>query len=201
MSVWGVVVAAGAGSRFGGLKQLAELRGEPTWMWSRKQLLAGGVDEVIVVGPVEGGVPGGARRRDSVSAGLACVPSDVEFVLIHDAVRPLASAELVKRVIDGLGVGDPDGVVPVIPVRDTLKEVAGGMVVATRDRSNLVIAQTPQGFRMKTLARAHALFEGDASDDASMVEAIGGTVVWVEGDPRNLKLTYPEDLAVLEALI
>ena len=201
MSVWGVVVAAGVGSRFGGLKQLAELRGEPTWVWSRTQLLAGGVDEGIVVGPVEGGVPGGTRRRDSVSAGLAGIPSDVEFVLIHDAVRPLASAELVKRVIDRLGVGDADGVVPGIPVRDTLKEIAGGVVVATLDRSNLVVAQTPQGFRMKVLARAHALFEGDASDDASMVEAIGGTVVWVEGDPRNLKLTYPDDLAVLEALI
>lgn len=201
MIVWGVVVAAGLGRRFGGMKQHIELGGVPLWRWGQKALLSGGVDGVILVGPVEGGVPGGERRRDSVAAGLSRLPEAVDYVLVHDAARPLASSGLVGRVIERLAQGDVDGVVPVVPVRDTLKEIAGGAIVGTRDRTNLVLAQTPQGFRLPALMEAHAFFDGDASDDASMVEAMGGAVGWVDGDPGNLKLTYPEDLRVLESLL
>jgi 2-C-methyl-D-erythritol 4-phosphate cytidylyltransferase len=201
MTVWGIVVAAGVGRRFGGPKQHVELRGEPIWQMARRALLAGGTHEVVVVGPVEGGVPGGDRRRDSVMAGLRRVPVDADFVLVHDAARPMAGPDLVARVIARLQVGDVDGVVPVVPVRDTLKEIDGERVAGTRDRSAIVAAQTPQGFRRSALMGAHERFDGDAVDDASMVEAAGGRVVWVDGDPANLKLTYPEDLRVLEALL
>lgn len=201
MRISGIVVAAGSGRRFGAMKQHVELDGVPLWQWARRALIEGGVDEVVVVGPVEGGIPGGERRRDSVAAGLGEISDQATFVLVHDAARPLAGPDLVERVIKRLEQGDVDGVVPVVPVRDTLKEVAGHDIVCTVDRLNLVTAQTPQGFRVSTLARAHASVTGDASDDASMVEAVGGTVAWVTGHPGNLKLTYPEDLKVLEALL
>ena len=201
MIVSGIVVAAGLGSRFGAMKQHTELDGVPIWQWARKALLDGGVDDVVMVGPVEGGIPGGERRRDSVAAGLTGLRDGTDFVLVHDAARPLAGPELVGRVIERLIRGDVDGVVPVVPIRDTLKEVAGSAVVGTVDRSNLVGVQTPQGFRVSALIRAHASFEGDATDDASMVEGVGGSIVWVIGDPGNLKLTYPEDLQVMEALL
>jgi len=201
MTVSGIVVAAGSGSRFGAMKQHTELDGVPIWQWARRALLDGGVDDVVIVGPVAGGIPGGERRRDSVAAGLMGLPEGADFVLVHDAARPLAGPELVGRVIDRLVHGDVDGVVPVVPIRDTLKEVAGSVVVRTIDRSNLVAVQTPQGFRVSALIRAHASFEGDATDDASMVEGVGGSIVWVAGDPGNLKLTYPEDLQVMEALL
>ena len=201
MTVSGIVVAAGLGRRFGSMKQYVELGGVPVWQLARDALLDGGVDEVVIVGPVEGGLPGGERRRDSVAAGLGAVSREAEFVLVHDAARPLAGADLVSRVVERLREGDVDGVVPVVPVRDTLKEVAGSAVVRTIDRSSLVAVQTPQGFRRSALIGAHETISGDASDDASMVEAAGGSIVWVEGDPGNLKLTYPEDLQVMEAML
>ncbi len=145
-------------------------------------------------------MPGGDRRRDSVAAGLAAISDHAGFVLIHDAARPLVTPDLVRAVIDRLLVGDVAGVVPVVPVRDTLKRVAGEFVVETVNRSDLVAVQTPQGFNLEALRAAHAVAGGDATDDASMVEAVGGTIATVDGDPANLKVTYPEDLAVAEAL-
>ena len=201
MEVWGIVVAAGMGRRFGRLKQHVELGGVPIWQRARDSLRAGGADQVVLVGDVEGGIPGGERRRDSVAAGLAQVPAGVDYVLVHDAARPNASNRLVEQVVARLSRGDVDGVVPAVPVRDTLKEVSGETVVGTRDRSDLVAVQTPQGFRRAALEYAHSTFEGDASDDAAMVEATGGKVVWIDGDPANLKLTYPDDLRVLEGLL
>lgn len=201
MGIWGIVLAAGMGRRFGALKQHVELGGIPIWQRARDSLLAGGVDQVVLVGDVAGGVPGGERRRDSVAAGLSVVPAGVDYVLVHDAARPNASIRLVEEVVARLCRGDVDGVVPAVPVRDTLKEVSGETVVGTRDRSALVAVQTPQGFRREVLEIAHSTFTGDASDDASMVEATGGKVVWIQGDPSNLKLTYADDLRVLEGLL
>lgn len=201
METWGIVVAAGLGRRFGGRKQHVELGGVPIWQRARDKLLAGGVESVVVVGEVEGGVTGGDRRRDSVAAGLRGIPADVDFVLVHDAARPNASVRLVTSVIERLVRGDVDGVVPAIPVRDTLKSVSGESIIGTQDRSGLVAVQTPQGFRRVVLEQAHAAIEGDASDDASMVEEMGGRVVWIDGDPGNLKLTFPDDLRVLEGLL
>ncbi len=198
--VWAVLVAAGLGERFGGPKHEAELDGEPLWVHAERPLRSGGVDEVVVVGPMEGAVAGGPRRRDSVRNGLEAVPSGIELVLVHDAARPLVSPELVKRVIERLRVGDAAGVVPVIPVRDTIKETADDVVIRTVDRSSLVAVQTPQGYVASVLRRAHESGDDDATDDAVLVEALGERVVTVPGDPANLKITYPEDLVLAEAL-
>lgn len=199
-SVWGLLLAAGRGTRFGGPKHDVEMDGIPIWRQSERALLDGGVDHLIVVGDFDGAVPGGDRRRDSVASGLAAISNHVGFVLVHDAARPLVTADLVRSVIDRLLVGDVAGVVPAVPVRDTLKRVSGDIVVETVDRSELVAVQTPQGFDLEMLRSAHEQVATDATDDASMVEAIGGVIAIVDGDPANLKVTYPEDLAVAEAL-
>jgi 2-C-methyl-D-erythritol 4-phosphate cytidylyltransferase len=144
-------------------------------------------------------VAGGETRAASVRAGLAAVPADVDAVLVHDAVRPLATPELSARVLAAVA-GGADGAVPGVPVVDTLKRVQGDRVETTVDRAELVAVQTPQAFRADVLRRAHA-GEGDATDDAALVEAVGGTVVVVAGERDNLKVTWPEDLAVAEALL
>jgi len=201
MTVWGIVVAAGIGSRFGKPKHELQLAGRPLWDWARRSLLEGGVGEVVVVGSVPGGVPGGERRRDSVAAGLAMIPDSISTVVVHDAARPLAGPDLVGRVLERLAVGDVAGVVPGVPVRDTLKRVDDGNVVDTIDRESLISVQTPQAFWTATLRAAHATDGDDAPDDASLLERSGETVAWVVGDPGNLKVTYPADLHVLEAMI
>lgn len=200
MNVFGIVVAAGSGERFGRPKADVELAGRPLWRWAVAALDSGGCDEVVVVGQVSGGIEGGARRRDSVAAGLAAAPDGATHVLVHDAARPLASADLARRVIDRLAIGDADAVVPVLAVRDTLKRVEDGVVIRTVDRTDLVIAQTPQGFTIEALVRGHAFDDDDATDDATLVERSGGSVVIVAGDDHNLKVTYPGDLAVAEGL-
>lgn len=197
---WGIVVAGGVGSRFGGRKQFEHLGGEPLWEWARRALVSGGVSDVVVVGEVEDGVPPGRRRRDSVLAGLVQVPDEVPYVLVHDAARPLASAQLVERVLERLTAGDADGVVPAIPVRDAIKHVSGNKVLASVDREDLVVVQTPQGFGTPVLRRAHAQTTQDAADDAEIVAEVGGSLVTVEGELTNLKVTYPEDLTLLEAI-
>ena len=200
MNVFGIVVAAGRGKRFGGPKAAVEVGGRPMWRWAVDALEAGGVDSWTIVGEIDGGVPGGSRRRDSVVAGLGRAPDAATHVVVHDAARPLASADLVRRVIDRLRRGDVDGVIPAIPVRDTLKEVDGDVVVRTADRTNLVIVQTPQGFAIDVLKAAHAADDAEATDDAALVERFGGSVVFIAGEARNIKVTYPEDLDVIEAL-
>ena len=199
MIVHGILVAAGRGERFGGSKHAALLRGRPLWMWAEEALRHGGVDLVVRVGDVPGGVPGGERRRDSVRAGLEALPANASHVLVHDAARPLASADLVRRVIDRLLAGGVDAVVPVVPVRDTLKRVGDGWVVETIARRGLAAAQTPQGFKVAVLRAAHEAGEGDAGDDAVLVEMMGGSVAAVEGEASNLKVTFPGDLALAEA--
>ncbi|MGZ5382583.1 MAG: IspD/TarI family cytidylyltransferase [Acidimicrobiia bacterium] len=201
MTAWGIVVAAGTGSRFGQPKHELLLQGRPLWEWARHSLLEGGVSDVVVVGSVPGGIPGGRRRRDSVAAGLGMVPESIQAVVIHDAARPLADPALVVRVLQRLAVGDVAGVVPGIPVRDTLKRVEEDRVVATIDRDDLISVQTPQAFVTAALRAAHAADDADASDDAALLERAGASVAWVAGDPGNLKVTYPGDLRILEAMI
>lgn len=201
-SIWGIIVAGGTGSRFGGPKHSMELDGKPLWTWGRDMLVEAGLSHVIVVGPVPGGIPGGNRRRDSVAAGLAEVPDDVDYVIVHDAARPLAPPAIVATIIDTLLTRDVDGVVPAVPVRDTLKEVDDKDIVSgTMPRDHVVAVQTPQGFVASRLREAHEALEGSFTDDAGMVEKIGGRVIVVPGDPRNLKVTYPQDLAVVRALV
>jgi 2-C-methyl-D-erythritol 4-phosphate cytidylyltransferase len=201
MTAWGIVVAAGKGTRFGRAKHELRLDGRPLWEWAQRALLEGGVSEVVVVGPVPNGIPGGDRRRDSVAAGLASIPESVPAVVVHDAARPLAGPGLVGRVLERLAVGDVAGVVPGIPVRDTLKRVEKDRIVGTIDRAPLIWVQTPQAFLAASLRAAHAADREDASDDAMLLERAGEAVAWVEGDPGNLKVTYPDDLRVMEAMV
>ena len=196
-AVWAVVVGGGSGQRFGRLKQFELLGGER--MIDRSCRIAASVcDGVVLVVPAadaerEGGVAGGATRSESVRAGLAVVPLDVDIICVHDAARPLASPALYRRVIDAVVAG-ADGVVPGIPVVDTIKVVdANGVVSATPDRASLVAVQTPQAFRASALRAAHAV-GGDGTDDASLVELAGGRCVVVPGEAMNRKITDPTDL-------
>lgn len=226
---WAIVVAAGRGLRFGRPKQYAELHGRPVVEWSLAAARAacGGVVLVVPADDVDrfvdgawrperaaaGGVPstlatrtapavvvaGGDTRSASVRAGLAAVPPTTETVVVHDAARPLADAGVWARVLAAVA-GGADGAVPVVPVTDTIKQVDAAGRLTTLDRSTLVAVQTPQAFRSAVLRRAHAA-GGDATDDAALVEAVGGRVVAVDGDPANVKITTPRDLVVAASLL
>ena len=199
-AVWTVVVGAGRGSRFGGLKQYEEIDGERIIDRSVSVARSAG-SRVVVVVPAEdvereGGVAGGESRAESVRAGLAVVPADAEIVCVHDAARPFASVALFERVIAAVRAG-ADGAVPGLPVSDTIKvvrAVEGELEVAsTPDRSTLSAVQTPQAFRAEVLRAAHA-GGAEGTDDASLVEASGGRVVVVLGEALNRKITTAEDL-------
>jgi 2-C-methyl-D-erythritol 4-phosphate cytidylyltransferase len=202
-----IVVAGGRGERFGSSKQFASAGGAR--LVDHAVRAAGAVcDEVVVVLPegqgwdgddVAAAVPGGVTRSDSVRAGLAAIDPDAEIVVVHDGARPLASPELFELVIDAVRAG-ADGAVPVIEVSDTLKRVEGEHVVDTVTRDGLVAVQTPQAFRASMLRDAHTSGR-DATDDAALVEAAGGKVVVVAGDPRNLKVTTVADLNLVTALL
>jgi 2-C-methyl-D-erythritol 4-phosphate cytidylyltransferase len=203
--VWGIVVAAGRGDRFGQPKQFCDLAGARLVDHAIAPL-AQVCDGVVVVLPPDvpwdgAGIPveGGATRSDSVRAGLRAVPEEVDVVLVHDAARPLATRALVDTVIAAVQAG-ADAAVPGIPVADTLKRLVGDQVVGTVDRQQLVAVQTPQAFRGFVLRAAHAQL-GQATDDAALVEAARGRVVVVPGDPRNLKITTPDDLLIAAALL
>jgi len=207
VTVWGIVVAGGQATRFGSPKQFERL-GDARVVDRAVMMAVAACDHVTVVLPAgmpwegdEGvtAVPGGDRRSDSVRAGLAAVDEDADVLVVHDAARPLASKSIFDAVIDAVRAG-ADAAVPAVPIPDTLKRVEGVRVVETVTRQGLFAVQTPQAFRADALRRAHAA-EPDATDDAALVEAAGGTVVVVPGDPRNLKVTAPEDLAIAEALV
>jgi 2-C-methyl-D-erythritol 4-phosphate cytidylyltransferase len=145
-------------------------------------------------------VPGGADRSASVAAGIAALHADDGIVLVHDAARCLAPADLFARVIHAVRAGHPT-VVPGLAVTDTVKVVdADGRVIATPDRETLRGIQTPQGFLREVLEHAH-VGGGYATDDAGLVERLGGPVLVVKGDPRGLKVTSALDLAVVTALL
>jgi 2-C-methyl-D-erythritol 4-phosphate cytidylyltransferase/2-C-methyl-D-erythritol 2,4-cyclodiphosphate synthase len=217
-NIWAIVAAAGAGARFGaaGGKQFVQIQGisllERTLRSLEKCADLQGM--VVVVPPEEVSgiqsrpgqrvVAGGERRIDSVRAGLAEVPDDCDLVLVHDGVRPGINPELVGRVVEAaLSYG---AAVPVLPVRDTVKEVDGaGRVVHTISREPLRLVQTPQGFRREVLRQAYAWAEQngnpDFTDDAALVEASGQSVSVVAGDEENVKVTLPGDLIRLGLLV
>jgi 2-C-methyl-D-erythritol 4-phosphate cytidylyltransferase len=204
VAVWAIVVAAGSGDRFGGPKQYEELGSMRVLDWSLTTAGDACDGVVLVVHPervadpepgAHAVVAGGVTRSGSVRAGLAVVPDDATIVLVHDAARPRGSAELWRTVIDGVRQG-ADAVVPAVPVTDTLREVGGSTV----DRSRFLAVQTPQAFRADVLRRAHA-DEPEGTDDASLVEAVGGRVVVVDGEVGNGKITTPYDLRAMQACI
>jgi 2-C-methyl-D-erythritol 4-phosphate cytidylyltransferase len=208
LSTWAIVVAAGHGTRFGASKQFAPLGPKRVVDRAVEGAQRAGCDGIVVVLPpdatwdgpsVSAAVSGGERRSDSVRAGLAAVPADAEVVVVHDAARPLASPRLYGAVIAAVR-GGAAAAVPAVPVVDTVKRVEGGRVLETVARDDLVMIQTPQAFRADALRRAHE-HGSDATDDAALVEAAGGTVVVVPGDPANLKVTTPDDLRIAAALL
>jgi 2-C-methyl-D-erythritol 4-phosphate cytidylyltransferase len=214
--VWAVVVAGGSGQRFGRLKQFAVLVDRPVVAWAVSACRPCAAGVVLVVppgtaadagagqGPGHGAdvvVDGGPTRSESVRRGLAAVPDDAEVIVVHDAVRPLASEALFRAVIAAVSSGGAGGAIPALPVSDTIKVVdSSKTVTATLDRSTLVAVQTPQAFDAALLRRAHATGV-EATDDAALVEALGATVRVVPGDPRNLKITTPADLGTAERLL
>lgn len=201
--LWAIVVAGGGGSRFGGPKQFVSVGGRRVVDWSiaAARTVADGIVVVLPASDLDAEVDadavvaGGATRAESVRNGLASVPSDAAVVLVHDAARPAASAELFQRVADAVRDG-ATGVVPGVAVTDSLRERDGGAV----DRDALVAVQTPQGFRADALRSAHASGM-DASDDATLVERDGGSIVVVDGEIGNIKLTHPDDVVLLERVL
>jgi 2-C-methyl-D-erythritol 4-phosphate cytidylyltransferase len=214
MSVWAILVAAGRGERLGldRPKAFANLGDEPLLAESLRRLEAcPWIDAMVLVAPpgweepailladeegcgkVRACVAGGAERSDSVRAGLAEAAEDALVILVHDAARPLVTDDVVERVLAPLSEGW-DGAVPGLPVGDTLKRVgAEGGVEETISRDGLWAVQTPQAFTADALRRAHA-GDSDATDDAGLVEAAGGRVKVVEGDPKLIKVTTTADL-------
>jgi 2-C-methyl-D-erythritol 4-phosphate cytidylyltransferase/2-C-methyl-D-erythritol 2,4-cyclodiphosphate synthase len=146
-------------------------------------------------------VTGGHTRQESVRAALAALPDDVDIVAVHDAARPFAPPDLFSAVIAAVAGGSA-GAIPAIPVSDTVKRVQEGIVVSTLDRRELVLAQTPQAFRLDALreAHVHAIAAGvQVTDDATLLEMAGHTVRVIPGDPQNFKITTLMDLATAEA--
>lgn len=206
MQVWAIVVAAGQGERFGAPKQFLELAGRR--VVDRAVEAVAAADGIVVALPdgvswdgpeVAVTVVGGTTRSASVRAGLEACPADTGIIVVHDAARALAPPRLFDRVVAAVVAG-ADGAVPGVVLSDTVKRVADGVVTETLDRSDLVATQTPQAFRAPVLRAAHRA-ASDATDDAALVEAAGGTIMVVQGDPMNLKLTTESDLAVADALL
>ena len=228
-----LIAAAGQGTRLGAEvpKAYVELRGRTLLERSVRALLASGVvDEVIVlvspdmepeaariIGRIDTAgakgatnaapirlVHGGSERADSVWAGLQAIPDDDAVVLIHDAARALTPPAMVRGVAKRVLEGAP-AAVPVVPVADTIKEVAADAVVSTPDRSRLRAVQTPQAFRLPALRQANLDYwaeqpEFTATDDASLMEWHGERVATVPGDTLAFKITTPIDLTLAHAL-
>ena len=215
--IFGIVVGAGSGERFGRLKQL-DLLCDKSVLQHSLTAVANSCDTVVAVVPdalVEQIVldskdfsgkqifatAGGSTRAESVRCGISALGEqmsgwpDGSIAVVHDAARPLASQEIFQRVIAAVKDG-ADAAVPVIEVTDTIRHTETCPV----DRSLLRAVQTPQAFKAEMLEAAHAE-SPEATDDATLVEAIGGKVVLVEGSPDNIKITRPRDLAVAEALL
>jgi 2-C-methyl-D-erythritol 4-phosphate cytidylyltransferase len=224
-----LVPAAGLGTRLGagGPKALRELAGVPLLVHAVRRLAeAPSVGAIVVAAPPgaeaavrnllatalpECGVTqtaiavrvvtGGASRQLSVAAALAAAPASYPIILVHDAARAFAPADLIERVAAAVRSGHP-AVVPLLPVVDTIKQVdESGHVVATMDRSVLRAVQTPQGFRRDILMAGHGAAADALTDDAGLVEKLGVRVFGVLGDQAAMKITRPADLALAELLL
>ena len=216
MKIVALLVAAGRGQRFGGEvpKQLMPLLGRPVLRHAAEALLReGGVDAIQPVSapgeeaalaalldglPILPPVAGGATRQESVRRGLeALAANPPDIVLVHDAARPVVPAGTVPALIAALDT--VPGAIPAMPVSDTLKRGAEGLIAETVPRAGLFRAQTPQGFRFDPLLAAHRAATTEATDDAQLLEAAGLPVALVAGHESNVKITWPEDLARMEA--
>jgi 2-C-methyl-D-erythritol 4-phosphate cytidylyltransferase len=217
LSVWAVLAAAGRGERLGEdrPKAFANLGGRPLLAESLERLDASGwVDAIVIVAPpgweepsillaeelaaskVASCVAGGETRAESVRAGVAEVSEDAAVIVVHDAARPALSEEVLERVLTALNEGW-EGAVPALPLADTIKRVRDGQVVETLPREELAAAQTPQAFLAQVLREAFAGDLAGATDCAALVEARGGRVTTVPGDPRLRKVTNAADLELV----
>jgi len=219
-----IVVAAGQGTRFGSdiPKQFLLLQNRPLIVHTLERLQnAAVISQIVIVAgkdwvpylgreivgrfnfdKISAIVPGGKERQDSVLAGLQALPTPHEVVIVHDAVRPLFSLNLLERVITGCNTFD--ACVPGLPSRDTVKRIDGDRIVETVPRESLRLVQTPQAFRYQTLLQAFAQAAETnfySTDEAALVEKFGGNVGWVEGEETNLKITTPRDLQIAEVFI
>ncbi len=206
--VWTIVVAGGSGQRFGAHKQFLPLGPKQMVAWAVDTALQVSAGVVVVVPEVSDFassdarvhvVQGGVSRTESVRNGLAAVPTSAQVVCVHDAARPFASVELFQAVVQELSP-TVQAAVPALAVVDTVKVIdeSTNEVLSTPLRSTLRAVQTPQAFHAAILREAHLVAEHEnreGTDDASLVEAIGGYVVVVPGNVMNRKITTPEDFA------
>ena len=209
-----IIAGAGLGNRLGAKLPKALIQIDGVSLVERAfASLSSVVDEIVITAPegfadefrkIVGDsakvITGGALRSDSVKLALAALSPSVEYVLVHDAARGLATSDLASRVLSELKGGEA-AVIPALAAVDTIKEVDhAGYVRSTPDRNSLRAIQTPQGFSVSVLRRAHEASE-DATDDAALVEAIGVKVKTISGEARAMKVTNPEDIAVAVSLI
>ncbi|MBU1122182.1 MAG: 2-C-methyl-D-erythritol 4-phosphate cytidylyltransferase [Candidatus Omnitrophica bacterium] len=220
MKASAVIVCAGYGRRLGKIdKAVLELEGKPLFYYAVKTFA--GIDEIKEIVLVLRKkhlraarvliphsyhnkkvffVEGGARRQDSVCKGLAAVSSSVDNVLIHDGARPFISNRVIKNILNKLKKSE--AVICGVKVPDTVKIVEKGIVKKTVERDNLYLIQTPQGFRRQLILTAYEQFgASNVTDDSSMLESLGYKVEVVKGDELNMKITYPQDIALAEAII
>ncbi len=208
-----VIVAAGSGQRAGGgtAKQWRALGGKAVLRWSVEAMAAAGARQIVcVIRPGDEDAAkaalaglsgwelttGGDTRTQSVARGLQAL-TPTEAVMIHDAARPFIPKGLAVRLLAALARAD--GAIPALPVADTLKQVTDTGLTTT-PREGLWRAQTPQAFRFAAITAAYAAETVEATDDAALIEAAGGTVAITPGDPILMKLTYPEDFAMADAI-
>jgi 2-C-methyl-D-erythritol 4-phosphate cytidylyltransferase len=206
MEVWSIVLAAGAGSRFGAAKQFAELHG--VRLVDRAVGTASESCEAVVVVlpegaewkgvPVAAAVAGGATRAASVRCGLKVVEAEAQIIVVHDAAHPLASAKLFESTIEAVRLG-ADAAIPGLPINETIMRMERGWVVDTVAHNGLVAAQMPHAFRSQTLRAVH-VSRPEATDDAALVQAWGGTIAVVPGHPRNIHVTTREELGTASIL-
>jgi 2-C-methyl-D-erythritol 4-phosphate cytidylyltransferase len=222
--VYGVIAAAGAGRRLAGEipKLEIEILGKPLVYYALEAFQSAPCMESIIlvvppdrlgawpvsrlhdagIGKVVAVIAGGANRQESVCLALEGIPDDGGTVVVHDGARPLVTPDMIEAACSAARSGE--AVITAVPLTDTVKQVEDGRVVGTADRERLVAVQTPQAFSLGLLREAHRLarqegFQG--TDDASLVERLGKTVAVIEGSRDNIKVTYPEDLVMVEAVL
>ena len=209
-----IIAGAGMGHRLGAQipKALIQIDGV-TLIERAYASLSTVVDEIVITAPAgyeeqfraivgesASVITGGVLRSDSVNLALKSLSPSTKYVLVHDAARALATPELASRVLHELQSGE-SAVIPALSVIDTIKEVdRDGYVRNTPDRSSLRAVQTPQGFAVEVLKRAHEASQ-DATDDAALVEALGIKVKTIPGEARAMKITNPEDIATAVTMI
>ena len=212
-----IIVAAGSGSRFGSEtpKQFLEINGKPVIAHTIERFEAApSVDSIVIVVAAEriaqidpspfrkvsGVAIGGASRAESVLNGLSVLLDDIEVVAVHDGARPLVTVAEIEATI--ARAKETGAACLVAPVTDTIKSVRGGEIAATLDRDKLRRALTPQAFKREVLLAAFENADlAAATDECYLVEKLGHPITIVEGSPRNIKITHPEDLILAEAFL